>query len=655
MLQKLLAALAVALACAATAHAQTADVAHFVDPISARSAALSPDGAYIAFIRRSDADEQIVVIDLANRSGRAIQRIVEAEGSYLWVGWKNNTRLLVGAELTETIEGGRIRGSHRHAADQEVSTASVLALNRDGSGFMQMFDGQIRRSLRGSTFLLDPLPNDPDGVLLIAEDNVGRGVWRADVNTGRAERVDRGPPGAIEYVTDGAGYPVIRVDALADNSGFRIHRRASGATDWIMAIEARREAAAPTSADFNVVAAGPGPGQVYVLARTEGRDLSALYLYDTATGALGEPLFTPAQADADMPWIHPTTRQLIARCEFAQRLACQGRDATIQRQLGAVEGFFERQATVRLVDMSDDENRWLLAVDGPTEAGGFYLFDRVAGRVSPVADMHPNVNADALSPTETISYAARDGAQLWAYVTARPGATGPRPMIVLPHGGPESRDYYGYDSFAQFLASRGYVVLQPNFRGSAGFGRAFADAGRGQWGGTMQNDVTDAVRHMIASGAADASRVCIVGASYGGYAALAGAALTPDLYRCAVSIAGVSDLAEIVTRTSTSGSATRHYWMRSIGDPGSNRAALDAVSPRHLAGQITAPVLLIHGEEDDVVEIRQSELMQQALGRRSRLVRLPDEGHYWDEWTREHRLQVYREVERFLAEHNPAQ
>jgi dipeptidyl aminopeptidase/acylaminoacyl peptidase len=171
----------------------------------------------------------------------------------------------------------------------------------------------------------------------------------------------------------------------------------------------------------------------------------------------------------------------------------------------------------------------------------------------------------------------------------------------------------------------------------------------------MQDDVTDAVRHMIDAGVADPARICIVGASYGGYVALAGAALTPDLYRCAISIAGVSDLAESVNRVGTVGSMTRHYWLRSIGDPSENRAALDAVSPRHLADRIRAPVLLIHGEEDDTVEIRQSELMQQALGSRSRLIRLADEGHYWDDWSREHRLTVFRETEAFLAQHNPAQ
>jgi dipeptidyl aminopeptidase/acylaminoacyl peptidase len=635
------------------AHAQPVDVARYADPVSARSASLSPDGSHLAYIHRTDADERLIVVDLNAGAGRPIQRIARAEGFYAWVEWKNNTRLLYSAILTETVEGRAATGTRRVSADQDYETSSVLAINRDGTGFVQMFEGQLR-SLRGSTALIDPLRDDPNTILLMAQDSSGVGVWRADVNTGRVERVARGPDETYGYITDGAGYPVIRMDVLNDNSGYRILRRASGAEDWAQVVELRRATAATNSPDFNVIASGPAANQVYVLARQGQADLASLYLYNTATGEYGAPLFTPTAADADAPWVHPTTRSIMATCEFTQRLLCSSTDADIQRHISAVDAFFERQATFRVVDASDDGNRWLLEVNGPAEPGGYYLFDRARPNIRPVANMYPSLVDGAVSPVEVISYQSRDGASLWAYVTrANTGAAGPRPMIVMPHGGPESRDHYGYDAFAQFLASRGYIVLQPNFRGSYGFGRAFADAGRGQWGRMMQDDVTDAVRHMIATGQADAQRVCVVGASYGGYVALAGAAMTPDMYRCAISIAGPSDLPEAVLRTSQRGSATRHYWLRSIGDPGADRAALDAISPRHLASQITAPVLLIHGEEDDVVEIRQSELMAQAMQRRARLVRLPEEGHFWDDWTRESRLTVFRETEAFLREHNP--
>ena len=642
-----------AFAVMSNASAQTVDVAAYVDPVSAISASLSPDGRYLAYIQRTDNDQRLIVADLTTNRGGAIQRIARTEGTYAWVGWKNNNRLLYGAELLFTIEGRAPTGSRRSVADQEVRSASVLAINRDGSGFVQMFEGQMARSLRGSTFLLDTLPSDPNAVLLIAEDNAGRGVWRADVNTGRAERIARGPEETMDYVTDGAGYPVVRIDSLGAASGYRIFRRASGAEDWIQVLELQGAATATNSPDFNVIGPGPAANQVYVLARQGQSDLSSLYLYNTATGELGAPLFTPSSADAFAPWLHPTTNAVIATCEFAQRLRCASTDAAVQQHINAIDGFFQRQATFRVVDSSDDGNRWLLQVNGPAEPGAYYLFDRTTPRISPVANMYPSLVDGAASPVEVITYRARDGAELWAYVTRAGASAGARPMIVLPHGGPESRDYYGYDAFAQFLASRGYIVLQPNFRGSFGYGRAFADAGRGQWGRLMQDDITDAVQHMISTGQADAQRICIVGASYGGYAALMGAASTPDLYRCAISIAGPSDLPEQIVRTTEQGSATRHYWVRSIGNPASDRAALDAISPRHLASQIRAPVLLIHGEEDDVVEIRQSQLMAQAMERRARLVRLPEEGHFWDEWTRESRLTVFREVETFLRENNP--
>jgi dipeptidyl aminopeptidase/acylaminoacyl peptidase len=164
---------------------------------------------------------------------------------------------------------------------------------------------------------------------------------------------------------------------------------------------------------------------------------------------------------------------------------------------------------------------------------------------------------EQLSPVETIAYSTRDGAQIWGYLTTPRGAPRSAPLIVMPHGGPESRDVYGFDTLAQFLASRGYLVFQPQFRGSGGFGRAFAELGYRQWGQRMQNDVTDGVRHLIETGRADASRICIFGASYGGYAALAGAAFTPDLYRCAVSWAGVSDLVDLVRDERRYGSIRR--------------------------------------------------------------------------------------------------
>jgi dipeptidyl aminopeptidase/acylaminoacyl peptidase len=634
------------------------DAERFVDPVSAYSATISPSGAYVAYIARDDKGRQIVIVDMATRTARAIQAIDENLGLFNWVRWMNEDRLIVSTSVHQESHGGVPTGHLLRAHDIKFDVDRIFALNRDGSGLVQMFQGQMHQLYYGlgSTDLVDVLRNDPSHVLISAWDNSGFGVWRGDLSTGHVERVVNGSENAAVYVTDGDGAVVMREDWIPDGSGYRIYRRAPGDSDWTFFLQARRAATATNSPDFQVLAAGPGAAQVYVLARPGNNDLLRLYLFNTATGELNSPLERTDNVDIEGAWFSPQTRQVLATCEFGRRYRCSALDAGMRRNLGALDHFFGSQATITLVDMSDDSAKWLLYVDGPTLLDGYYLYDVADHNVAPIASVYPHLQADALSPTEVVEYSARDGAQLWAYVTARPGVAGARPTVVLPHGGPEARDEYGYDAFVQFLASRGYVVVQPNFRGGSGFGRAFADAGRGQWGLRMQDDVTDAVTHLIQTGVADPHRICIVGASYGGYAALEGVAATPDLYRCAVSIAGVSDLIDMLVLEGQEGHGQTNYqyWLRSIGDPTVNRAALEAASPRRHADHITAPVLLIHGEDDDVVPIRHSRLMQQALdsaGRETRLIRIPEEGHYWNDWSREHRLTLYRETEAFLAQH----
>ncbi len=627
----------------------------FVDPVSARSATLSPDGNFIAYIARTNSEQRIVVVDLASQQGRIIQAIGNANAYIHSVDWKGSDHLVSVISFRQNIEGRAATGTSIRSRDTYYYITRVVSMNRDGSNVVQMFENhtsQLTYGL-GSTILLSTVPSDATHVLIAAQDRTGLSVYRADVTNGRTERIAGGDDQTVDYVTDGNDVPVIRIDRITDGSGWRYFRRAPGTQDWTSVFEVRRAATLSNSPDFEVVGSGPGAGQVYVLARQNNADLSSLYLYNTATGEFGQPLMASRDADAYIPWRSRRTNELFAACEFAQRLTCQARDAAMQRQLTAIDAFFNHEATVHLVDMSEDGGKWLLWVDGPTNPGAYYLYQVSAHQVTPIAALYPNQDPNRLSPTEVVNYQSRDGTSLWAYVTARAGVAGPRPTVVLPHGGPEARDEYGYDAFAQFLASRGYVVVQPNFRGGAGFGRAFSDAGLGQWGGRMQDDVTDAVRHMIEAGAADPRRICIVGASYGGYVALEGLSSTPDLYACAISIAGVSDLQLSLNSEGADGHWRENYqyWIRSIG---SDRSSIAAHSPRLHADRITAPLLLIHGDEDETVPIKQSEVMQQAMnaaGHPTQLIRIPDENHYWDSWTTEHRLMVFQATEQFLAQH----
>jgi dipeptidyl aminopeptidase/acylaminoacyl peptidase len=254
-----------------------------------------------------------------------------------------------------------------------------------------------------------------------------------------------------------------------------------------------------------------------------------------------------------------------------------------------------------------------------------------------------------------VTFSARDGLEIPGYLTLPPGMGArpaqPLPAVVLPHGGPESRDVAEFAPLVQLLAGRGYAVLQVNFRGSAGYGAAFEQAGRREWGGAMQDDVTDGTRWLIGEGIADAERLCIVGWSYGGYAALMGLVREPALYRCAASIAGISDLRRLARDNSMSYLSGQMTAVR-IGRPWRDGPQLAAASPLQRANAITAPVLLVHGDRDRVVDVDQSRAMERALADAGRPVTyLEIAGGNHALAARDHRRQLFETLDRFLREH----
>ena len=258
-----------------------------------------------------------------------------------------------------------------------------------------------------------------------------------------------------------------------------------------------------------------------------------------------------------------------------------------------------------------------------------------------------------MAPMRATSYRARDGLEIPAYLSL-PAGTGakpaaPLPAIVMPHGGPGARDFSSFDPLVQLFTSRGYAVLQMNYRGSAGYGSAFQGAGHHQWGQAMQDDVTDGTRWLAAEGFADPRRTCIVGWSYGGYAALMGAVKEPELYACVVSIAGVSDLPDLIA-------SKRNYingriGTAAIGDLWTDRKSLEANSPVNGADRIRAPVLLAHGTKDRVVQIKQSTDMAKALkraGKSFQYVELEDADH--SVLRGPERLKLFRAVDEFVTQ-----
>jgi dienelactone hydrolase len=282
-----------------------------------------------------------------------------------------------------------------------------------------------------------------------------------------------------------------------------------------------------------------------------------------------------------------------------------------------------------------DFTRMIVFTNGADDSGTYWLVDIAKHSAVPLGYQYPTINADDVGPVRMVDWKAADGLALRGVLTLPPGRAAKNlPLVVLPHGGPEARDYPTFDWWAQAFASRGYAVFQPNFRGSDGYGVAFRNAGFGQWGRKMQTDISDGVAELAKQGIVDPKRACIVGGSYGGYAALAGVTVQQGLYRCAVSVAGVSDPGGLLRHARDANffeSPATRYWKAFMGANGIGDPALDAISPLKLAGRADAPILLIHGKDDTVVPPEQSTAMEAALrgaGKPVELIWMPGEDHW---------------------------
>ena len=314
---------------------------------------------------------------------------------------------------------------------------------------------------------------------------------------------------------------------------------------------------------------------------------------------------------------------------------------------------------VTVESWSDTRKQVVVKVQGPKTGAAYVFVDLAAGRASMVDDIQAGLGPDEIATKSMITYKAADGLEIPAVLTLPKGRPAKNlPLVVMPHGGPESSDSLDFDWWSQALASRGYAVLQPNFRGSDNYGPSFTAAGHGQWGRKMQTDLSDGVSHLAVTGVIDPKRVCIAGASYGGYAALAGVALQPNVYRCAVAVSGISDLHRFLMwkRGNLGGGRNDalRYWHRFMGVENNDESVLDAYSPALQAKAVKSPVLLIHGKDDLVVPYEQSQFMADVLtaaGKPVQLVTLNAEDHWLSRGAT--RMQMLRATVTFLEKANP--
>ncbi|HEV7229637.1 alpha/beta hydrolase family protein [Brevundimonas sp.] len=605
----------------------------FFRPERTVGVALSPNGARLACLEQlgtaAAPQGAIDIVDASDPEG-ARSRIDIGPLEVQSVTWANDERLLVRVLLRTTASGRAPTGSNIRSDDLELVQRRILSLDVSGaSPPVVLFQDQRRRMRQNFDLgrIVDMLPAEPDHVLMTARENDGvLGLHRVDVRDGSAVRIERGASGTYAWRTQG-GVAVLRHDVNARGNVETVYGRAPGESEWRF-LRRNWIADAP---DFSWVAETDRPGVVLVTARQEGEDVESLRELDLATLAFGPPLQSREGRDV-LGGLTDSSGRHVGAAFYGDRLEYAFVEEGLAAHHRALDRFFDGACDVAIQAVDAARNRFLAYAVGPREPGSWWLYDRAARAVTNVGwrrDLEPERLGDA----ETLKVATRDGAGIEAYLTAPPDAR-PGPLVVLVHGGPEVRDHRVWDRQAQILAAQGWWVLQPNFRGSGGYGRAFAEQGWRRWGDLMQHDVEDAVAHAISARGLDAARVGIMGVSYGGYAALMGAVLRPDLYKAAVGICGVYDLPDMMEwerrLDDTPGAQIVEFWTRRIGDVRMDGPRLEAASPRRRAAEVGCPVLLVHGVEDGVVPVAQSHRMRDALRAARKpveYVEIPEFGH----------------------------
>ncbi|HET9865226.1 MAG TPA: S9 family peptidase [Steroidobacteraceae bacterium] len=624
----------------------------------ARDVAVSPDGRYLAAVVARPDDDVIVVQDLT--SGARIHNTRVGHGDVgpqydarvITIYWKTSDRLLFRLSISPAKGTSWRRlasGGYRRLGNR------LFAVDRDGKNLVRLLGDNRNHELDFAFDLGDirsMLPRDPDNILMTINGIEGRSLFKVNVRTGAGEVMERASTSVWDWWLDLDGKPVVRVDVSGGR--LRFYRRENGER-WKKFHQVRLSELKQQS-DYAPLGPSDQPGKFYVLARPEGAQRRGVYLYDFESESFGTPLAENPDFDIISAFVSREGKGVQVYCYLAHVRVCESSDAKVNAHMKGVRKYFKDSANVYVVDASDDSQVLLLFVEGPSDPPAYYEYSMQKRQIELVGHVQQAL-ADKLMPTaRLIEYAARDGLKLNGYLTLPAGAADAKllPLVVMPHGGPEARDHLTFDVYVQFLAARGYAVFQPNFRGSDGFGRAFAESGYGEWGHKMQDDIGDGLKLLVDRGIADPQRVCIVGASYGGYAALAGATLTPELYRCVVSIAGISDLADFLkSRRKMFGSDSElyEYWMKLIGDPERDAERIASVSPALHIDRIKAPILLAHGDADTIVPYAQSTKLRKLLeksGRKTRLITLEDEGH--SDWSADNERLVLDAVGQFLLE-----
>ena len=591
----------------------------FKNPV-AEGFTISPDGKKIAWLAPWKDRLNIFVKDLSNnKTTRATSATKRDIYGYFWTG---NERIVFGQD-----SGG----------DENVHTFSAAI---DGSGEKDLTPFENTR-----TNLLDDLEGDDDHILItINKDNPRLfDVYKLNVVSGELELEARNPGDVSGWMTDHTG--TVRL-AVASRNGQNVILYRKNAKDLfrpIMSLDFRT-AFFPLVFDFN--------NEKFYVSTNIDRDKQAIYLFNPETLKLEHLVFEHPEVDVTQ-LMYSKKRKVITGAGFYtdkhHYVFFDDKREEVQKDLDALLPGYE----VVVTDADKNETKCIVRTYSDRSLGAGYIYDVESKQLEKIAEVSPWFNQSEMAEMKPVSFTSRDGLTIHGYLSLPKGKK-PRniPVLINPHGGPWARDYWGFNPEVQFLTNRGIAVMQVNFRGSVGYGREFWEKGFKQWGLNMQNDLTDAVHWLIDQDIADPKRVAIYGASYGGYATLAGLTFTPDLYACGIDYVGPSNLFTLLETLPPYWETEKEEFYIKVGDPVRDYKLLRKVSPVFHADKIKAPLFVAQGANDPRVKKAESDQIVKALRDRGVAVEYmvkDNEGHGFH--NQENRFDFYEAMERFLDKH----
>jgi dipeptidyl aminopeptidase/acylaminoacyl peptidase len=596
---------------------------------------LSPDGKHVVFIKPYKGVRNVWVKGI-HEPFDAARPITADERPVSVYFWSRDSRFI----LYVQDKGGN-ENYHVYAVDPkaEVEKATGVPPSRD----LTPIDG-VRAYIYA-------VPKKKPGEIIIGlndRDASYHDVYRVDIATGKRELLIKNTERVAVYFYDLEGN--VRLAARQDDEGGWETLRIDGAKLVRIYGCTYEETCLPVRFHQD------GKRCYFITNKGSEVDLIGLTLLDPQTGKTTLVESDPEkQVDFSGALFSESTDELIATIYIGDRQRIYPQTDELRKDLDFLRSKLP-QGELSLQSMTTKMDKFLVSVSRDVDPGSVYLYDREKKTVELLYRSRPKLPTEHLAAMQPVRYKARDGLEIPAYLTLPRGVEPSKlPTVIFPHGGPWSRDYWGYDPYAQFLANRGYAVLQPNFRASTGYGKKFLNAGNKQWGtGAMQHDLTDGVKWMVDQGFADPQKICIFGGSYGGYATLAGVAFTPDLYTCGVPYVAPSSLITLLESIPSYWKPFSKGFFKRVGDPEveADRKDMEARSPIFFVDRIKVPLLVVHGANDPRVKQDEADSIVVALRDKGHAVEYlvaPDEGHGFR--APGNRMALAVSMEKFLAKH----